>query len=513
MKPRRLNRRGEAAKVEKRRGSSTVTTKWVKEQKTEQELHPFVPTIPLRYRKDHVMFHFDDEARIGVSRREQEEEEKRQREKMAEEERDRQRKEKEKEEREHNKKKEELRCWIQKEEEEKQKALGRAVLEWHKEVQRWGRARQEKGQLLEGLRRSSDLENDEPNNEMEEKPCTCLPAGQGASVFEEKEESFVDSLELVEGEPKETPSPLLHSPAHLLAHYAKEAAREQPDLFRESRMEHAPSSGSGQPTHLKETEKRRGSHSGLFENLDQREGKEKSRKTSYPGRALRSSILAWREGVERVSRAASSRSQMPTSSYGQGGKARSERARSHDHVNFSKITTSITSPWVLRPGSLMVGPKTWPPGGRGSVSTNHWRDLGERDTLFRSLSDPELAKVFDASSSSQGSTSAAASFNWSLRPKGLGARGKGPETRWRPALDERYMKPQQTINQRTTKREDIHHMELVKPQQEFTRMRGAPSKKSEKPPVRVDLEEREREEAVYDYLPHTLELSARLRHI
>ena len=30
---------------------------------------------------------------------------------------------------------------------------------------------------------------------------------------------------------------------------------------------------------------------------------------------------------------------------------------------------------------------------------------------------------------------------------------------------------------------------------------------------RDDLEEREREEAVYDYLPHTLELSARLRHI
>ena len=83
----------------------------------------------------------DNKARIGVSRREQEEEEKRQREKSAE----RQKKEKEKEEREHYKKKEELRRWIQKEEEEKQKALGRAVLEWHKEVQRWGRARQERG--------------------------------------------------------------------------------------------------------------------------------------------------------------------------------------------------------------------------------------------------------------------------------------------------------------------------------------------------------------------------------
>ena len=135
MKPRRLNRRGEAAKVEKRRGSTTVTTKWVDEQKMEQHLQPFVPTIPLRYRKDHVMFHFDDEARIGVSKRELEEEEKREQEKKEKEARERQKREKEKEEREHYKKKEELRMWIQKEEEEKQKALGRAVLEWHKEVE------------------------------------------------------------------------------------------------------------------------------------------------------------------------------------------------------------------------------------------------------------------------------------------------------------------------------------------------------------------------------------------
>ena len=135
MKPRRLNRRGEAAKVGKRRGSTTVTTKWVDEQKMEQHLQPFVPTIPLRYRKDHVMFHFDDEARIGVSKRELEEEEKREQEKKEKEERERQKREKEKEEREHYKKKEELRMWIQKEEEEKQKALGRAVLEWHKEVE------------------------------------------------------------------------------------------------------------------------------------------------------------------------------------------------------------------------------------------------------------------------------------------------------------------------------------------------------------------------------------------
>ena len=513
MKPRRLNRRGEAARVEKRRGSTTVTTKWVNEQKMEQELHPFVPTIPLRYRKDHVMFHFDDEARIGVSKREQEEDEKRQREKSAEEERERQKREKEKEEREHHKKKEELRRWIQKEEEEKQKALGRAVLEWHKEVQRWGRARQEKGEILEGLRKSCDQENNEPRKEKGEKPCTCLPAGQGEPVIDEREESFVDSLEPVEREPKETSGPLLHSPANLLAHYAREAAREQPALFRESRMEHAPPSGNGQQTRSKETQQRRGSHSGLFEN-SQRESKEKSRKTSYPGRALRSSILAWREGVERVSRGGSARPQLPTS-YSQG-KARSERARSHDHVNFSKITTSITSPWVLRPGSLMVAPKTWPPSGRGSISRSQWRDFGERDTLFRSLSDPELAKVFDASSSSQGSTSAAASFNWSLRAKGEGT--KGVETRWRPALDERSEKAPKTVVPRTADREDTIQMEFADNQREFRTTRRNPGKNAERVEdsrrqVRVDLEEREREEAVYDYLPHTLELSARLRHI
>ena len=508
MKPRRLNRRGEAARVEKRRGSTTVTTKWVNEQKMEQELHPFVPTIPLRYRKDHVMFHFDDEARIGVSKREQEEEEKRQRE----EERERLKKEEEKEERENYKKKEELRRWIQKEEEEKQKALGRAVLEWHKEVQRWGRARQEKGEILEGLRRSAYLENDEPRKEKAEKPCTCLPASQGEPVIEE---SFVDSLEPFEGESKEGSAPLLHSPAHLLAHYAREAAKEQPALFRENRMEHAPSSGNAQATNSKESQQRRGSHSGLLEN-SQRGGKEKSRKTSYPGRALRSSILAWREGVERVSRGGSSRPQLPTS-YGPG-KARGERARSHDHVNFSNITTSITSPWILRPGSLMVAPKTWPPGGRGNVSRSQWNDLGERDTtLFRSLSDPELAKVFDASSSSQGSTSAAASFNWSLRAKGEGSKGKDVETRWRPALTERPER-QKTTEQRTTNREDTIQMEVPYTQGEFTATRRNPGKKTERvedarPHVRVDLEEREREEAVYDYLPHTLELSARLRHI
>ena len=279
-------------------------------------------------------------------------------------------------------------------------------------------------------------------------------------------------------------------------------------------MEHAPSSGNGQATYSKESQQRRESHSGLLEN-SQRGGKDKSRKTSYPGRALRSSILAWREGVERVSRGGSSRPQM-SSSCGQG-KARGDRARSHDHVNFSNITTSITSPWVLRPGSLMVAPKTWPSGGRGSVSRSQWRDFGERDTLFRSLSDPELAKVFDASSSSQGSTSAAASFNWSLRAKGEGTKGKDVETRWRPALDERAERPK-TAEQRTTNREDTIQIEVPYNQGEFTATRRNPGKKTEKvedarPHVRVDLEEREREEAVYDYLPHTLELSARLRHI
>ena len=81
----------------------------------------------------------------------------------------------------------------------------------------------------------------------------------------------------MEREVKETSGPLLHSPVDLLAHYAREAAREQPDLFRESRMEHAPPSGRGQSAPSKETQQRRGSHSGLLEH-SQRGGKEKSRK-------------------------------------------------------------------------------------------------------------------------------------------------------------------------------------------------------------------------------------------
>ena len=56
-------------------------------------------------------------------------------------------------------------------------------------------------------------------------------------------------------------------------------------------------------------------------------------------------------------------------------------------------------------------------------------------------------------------------------------------------------------------------------QREFRTTRRNQGKKTERladaqpPLIRVDLEEREREEAVYDYLPHTLELSARLCHI
>ena len=47
------------------------------------------------------------------------------------------------------------------------------------------------------MRRSADLENNlQPRKEKEEKPCTCLPAGQGEPVIEEKEESFVDRLAL-----------------------------------------------------------------------------------------------------------------------------------------------------------------------------------------------------------------------------------------------------------------------------------------------------------------------------
>ena len=150
----------------------------------------------------------------------------------------------------------------------------------------------------------------------------------------------------------------------------------------------------------------------------------------------------------------------------------------------------------------MVAPKTWPPSGRGNVSQSHWRDFGERDTLFRSLSDPELAKVFDASSSSQGSTSAAASFNWSLRAKGEGT--KGVERRWRPALDEKPEKAPKTGEQRTTNREDTIQMEVADNQREFTTTRRNPGKKTEmvedaRGQVRVDLEEREREEPSTTY--------------
>ena len=413
-------------------------------------------------------------------------------------------------------------------------------------MQRWGRARQEKGELLKGLRRSSDLENevDESKKEKGDKPCTCLPAGQGEPVIEEGAEKYVDSLEpgLDRDMKEKSPGELLHSPGNLLAHYVKEAAKEQPHLFRESRMEPAPSIGNSQADYFEKPRQRKGSVSSLMESP--RGSREKSRRTSHPGRALHSSILAWREGVERLSRGGtassrpssiSSRAQPPTtSSFGLQVRARGERARSHDHVNFGKITTSINSPWVLRPGSLMLAPKTWPPGRRGSPSRGQWRDLEERDALFRSLSDPELAKVFDGSSSSQGSTSAGASFNWSLRVKGE----ESPQMP-SPGFSEKSMKQLKFGKLKTSKEKDKNTM------QQFSRKRGNPEtisrrvtneqlrvlehkervlldpeKRSgvrvdslEREKGRDDLEEREREEAVYDYLPHTLELSARLRHI
>ena len=165
----------------------------------------------------------------------------------------------------------------------------------------------------------------------------------------------------------------------------------------------------------------------------------------------------------------------------------------------------------------MAAPKTWPLGGQASVSRSHWRDYGERETLFRSLSDPELAKVFDASSSSQGSTSANASFNWSLRAKGEGT--KDVETKRRLALNEKSERSPKTAEQRTGNREATIQMDVAENQRDFRTTKRNQGKKTEtlvdaQPSmIRVDLEEREREEAVYDYLPHTLELSARLRHI
>ena len=132
-----------------------------------------------------------------------------------------------------------------------------------------------------------------------------------------------------------------------------------------------------------------------------------------------------------------------------------------------------------------------------SVSRNQWREFGSRDTLFRSLSDPELAKVFDASSSSHGSTSANASFNWSLRAKGEGT--KDVKTKRRLALNEKFERSPKTAEQTTLNREDTIEMDVADNQPEFRTARRNQGKKTERPAdaqpplIRVDLEERERE--------------------
>ena len=327
MHPRRMGgRQSEAGRVEKRRGSTTITTKWVKEQETPME--KFVPTIPLRYRKDHVMFHFDDEARIGVTKREEEEMKRR---KMEEEEKERKeamRQKREQEEREQHKKREELKKWIKKEEEEKQKALGRAVLEWHKEMKRWGKAGQEKVELLEGLK----------------KACTCLPTDEEGEwkmegdhidhQDEQLDESLQDSLEPATGRPPK----VLHSPGSLLAYYSKEAAKHKPELFQEtweakkvpSRVanQHQPQSQAndsvkGQSLYRKNAEILKTRRQPVVEG-----GRERRADQS-----LHSSILAWREGVERLTQGETRASHvshlLP--------RARRDRAVSCQPVNFGAI--------------------------------------------------------------------------------------------------------------------------------------------------------------------------------
>ena len=329
MHPRRMGgRQSEAARVEKRRGSTTITTKWVKEQEAPKE--KFVPTIPLRYRKDHVMFHFDDEARIGVSKREEEEMKRRRMEEEEEERKEAIRRKREQEEREQQKKREELKRWIQKEEEEKQKALGRAVLEWHKEMKRWGKSGQEKVELLEGLKNA----------------CTCLPADQegewkrtsGGDHTDQQDEHVDESLQDSLEPTTVRPTKVLYSPGSLLAYYSKEAAKHKPELFQErweakqvpSRVDnrHHPQSQSnesvkGQSLYRKNSEILKTRRQTVVE-----AGRERR-----ADKSLHSSILAWREGVERLtqgdSRATHVSHLLP--------RARRDRAVSCQPVNFGAI--------------------------------------------------------------------------------------------------------------------------------------------------------------------------------
>ena len=335
MKPKRRGDVGELERVEKRRGSTTITTKWVKPDKGRQEV--FIPTVPLRYRKDHVMFHFDDEARIGISRRELEEEKRHKAEAEKEEARQIQQRKKEQEEIEHKKKKEELKIWIQKEEEEKQKALGRAVLEWHKEMRRWGQEGRLKQELVKNLH----------------KECTCIPPQEEL----EEQETLVDSLE---PQTEDTDCALLHSPSNLMAYYVREAARRRPHLFSQPVEEeeaddsedihnpqedihHGRKSGTAYRKNSKNPQKN------TFQDTADRETPEDSQEEIYQRSVLRagttSSILAWREGVQRST---------------QG-----ERRHHQTRVNFSNMRTSLGSRLTLKLGRL-VRPRihTWPPLGQ-----------------------------------------------------------------------------------------------------------------------------------------------------
>ena len=381
MKPKRRGDVGELERVEKRRGSTTITTKWVKPDKGRQEV--FIPTVPLRYRKDHVMFHFDDEARIGISRRELEEEKRRKTEAEKEETRRIQQRKKEQEEMEQQKKKEELKIWIQKEEEEKQRALGRAVLEWHKEMRRWGQEGRQKQELVKNLHEE----------------CTCIQPQEEL----EEQETLVDSLE---PQTEDADSALLHSPSNLMAYYVREAARRKPHLFSQTEEEVAArdcltdsqeeiclgieQQASTSSTILKGREEKgtmtketqKDSTDVIYRGMELRPAttssilawrkKEGTSARETPGApqeeiyqrsifqaGTTSSILAWREGVQQSTQGEGRHHQTRVPGAGL------PRTTSCNRVNFSNIRTSLGSRLTLKLGRL-VRPRihTWPPLGQ-----------------------------------------------------------------------------------------------------------------------------------------------------
>ena len=197
----------------------------------------------------------------------------------------------------------------------------------------------------------------------------------------------------------------------------------------------------------------------------------------------------------------------------------------------------------MQPNRLLALKHTWPigryggPGGGGAILRYSTSFLTSNPA--RSLSDPELAKGDSSqrphSTTTEGSISATSSFNWSLKPREVDRR-RGVQKNFFEKCQEKgnlsfTAKPRYKVDTNlnisyscTFNQINYRQMRVESPQRgveksikgkqiENTRTSGKPRQERGREEGNRDMEEREREEAIYELLPHRMDVSSRLRHI